>query len=79
MPDIGLLGTEANMNNEPPNNAGQNRKAGRSDVALQITRRGGSGVYEVKTVIGGKAQTGRTLVITSPRNLAFPKREKESA
>lgn len=44
------------------------------DISLRINRMAGTGRYEVITVGPGKQHAGRTVVLTSPRSLAFPKK-----
>lgn len=46
----------------------------RKDISIKINRVAGIGRYEVVTVEPGKLHTGRTVVLTSPRSLAFPKK-----
>jgi hypothetical protein len=52
---------------------------GEGEVSLKLGRQTDTGVYEVTTFVSGKVQHGKTVVITSPRKLAFPPRQKEPA
>ena len=52
-----------------------NNSASSSDVSIKINQISGTGRYEVITSGAVKRSgSGRTVVITSPRALAFPKK-----